>query len=190
MKNSQVASRYSKALFSLAIEKSQVEEFNGDLITIADLLRSEPHFATLFFHPRLSKEDKLQIIQEVFQPIIEAEYILNFLNLTIAKKREKDIPSICNAWQVLYDGYKRQLPVEIITAVDIDQDQLQSILTTVALRSGREPLPTVKIDAAILGGIILKYEDKIIDGSVRKQLQQLAEGIKAIPVAGLRGEVI
>ena len=190
MKNSQVASRYSKAIFELAIEKNQVEEINSDLQAIAKLLKDEPELTTIFFHPRLSKEEKSTLVNEVFKAVVKTEYAINFLNLAIAKKREKDIPAICMAFNNLYDSYKRQLPVEIISAFEIDKKQLKSILTSITKRTGREPLPTVKIDKEILGGIILKYEDKIIDGSVRKQLQQLADSIKAIPVAGLRGEVI
>ncbi|QOR33781.1 ATP synthase F1 subunit delta [Clostridium sp. 'deep sea'] len=190
MKNSQVASRYSKAIFELAIEKKQVEEINSDLQAVADLLKSEPELAIIFFHPRLSKEEKTGLVNEVFKSVVNTDYVINFLYLTIAKKREKDIPAICMEFNSLYDSYKRQLPVEIISAYDIDKKQLNSILAKITKRTGREPLPTVKIDKEILGGIIIKYEDKIIDGSVRKQLQQLADSIKAIPVAGLRGEVI
>lgn len=188
MNNSKVASRYAKALFTLAVEKNAVEAFNDDLQAIVELLANEEQLKTIFFHPRLSREEKNGIVDEVFAVILENEFVVNFVRLAIAKKRERDIPAIVGAWQLFYDDYKQQLPVEVVVATELDDDQLQQLLADVALRTGRQPIPQVIVDPAIIGGVILRYQDKIIDGSVRNQLQQLAASIKAIPIAGLRGE--
>jgi F-type H+-transporting ATPase subunit delta len=107
MKNSKVASRYSKAIFELAIEKNQVDEIKNDLSSVANLLESEPQLATIFFHPRLSRDEKTGLINEVFKPLLSTEYGLNFLNLAISKKREKDIPAICKAFEKLYEEATR-----------------------------------------------------------------------------------
>ena len=188
MDNSQVASRYAKALFTLAVERNAVEAFNDDLQTLVELLANEEQLKTIFFHPRLSREEKNSIVDELFAVVLENEFVVNFVRLAISKKREQDIPAIVKAWELLYDDYKQQLPVEIVVAAELDDDQLQQILADVALRTGRQPVPQIIVDSSILGGVVLKYQDKIIDGSVRKQLQQLAASIKAIPIAGLRGE--
>ena len=188
MNNSKVAARYAKALFTLAVERNAVEAFNDDLQAIVELLANEEQLKTIFFHPRLSRDEKNGIVDEVFAVILENQFVVNFVRLAIAKKRERDIPAIVKAWKLLYDDYKQQLPVEVVVAFELADDQLQQILADVALRTGRQPIPQVIVDPSIIGGVVLKYQDKIIDGSVRNQLQQLAASIKAIPIAGLRGE--
>jgi len=80
--------------------------------------------------------------------------------------------------------------VEIVTATELTDIQLNKLKNKLAQKTKKEPMIKVTVDPKLLGGMIIKYEDKIIDGSVLKQVQQLTASLKDIPVAKLRGEVV
>jgi F-type H+-transporting ATPase subunit delta len=190
MKNSVLTDRYAKALFGIALENDVVETIYQDLSSLIQIFENNKKLHEIFIHPRLSKEDKGKIVDDFYQIAFENEYVKNFLHLLIQKKREKELMGIFDSFNVRYDDYNKQLPVEIIAATELSEAQLSRLKNRLAQKTNKEPMIKLTVDSKLLGGMIIKYEDKIIDGSVLKQVQQLTASLKDIPVAKLRGEVV
>ncbi len=190
MKNSVLTDRYAKALFKIALDSDLVDTFYQDLSSLTEVFNENPKLKEIFTHPRLSKADKDSIIDDFYQVAFENQHIKNFLHLLIQKKREKELEGIFDSFTKLYDDYKKQLPVEVVVANEITDEQIEKLRKKIVDKTKKEPIITISIDPQLLGGMIVKYEDKIIDGSVLKQVQQLTASIKDIPVAKLRGEVV
>ncbi len=190
MKNSVLTDRYAKALFEIALEGNIVEDVYQDLSSLTKILEENKELKEIFIHPRLSKEEKGGIVDDFYQIAFENEHVKNFLHLLIEKKREKELAGIFDSFKIRYDEFKKQLPVEIVTATELTDIQLNKLKNKLAQKTKKEPMIKVTVDPKLLGGMIIKYEDKIIDGSVLKQVQQLTASLKDIPVAKLRGEVV
>lgn len=190
MKNSVLTDRYAKALFEIAVENNAVDEFNDDLASLVGVFQENQKLVEIFEHPRLPKKDKNQIIDDFHNIIFENQYIKNFLHLLVQKKREKQLEGIFESWREMYNSYKKIMPVEVISASKLSDEQMEKLKSNLATKLKREPIINMIIEPRLLGGIIVKYQDKIIDGSVLKQVKQLTASIKDIPVAKLRGEVV
>jgi len=190
MKNSVLTDRYAKALFDIALDNDSVDTFYKDLSSLTEIFNKNPKLEKIFTHPRLSKAEKDGIINDFYQVAFVDQHIKNFLHLLIQKKREKELEGIFDSFTILYNRYKKQLPVEVISANELTEQQVEKLRIKLANKTEKEPMMTIIVDPQLLGGMIVKYEDKIIDGSVLKQVQQLTATIKDIPVAKLRGEVV
>ena len=190
MKNSILASRYAKAIFEIALQNDSVDIINQDLGSFVEVLEDNSKLAMIFSHPRLSRDEKYQIVDDFYNVAFENEYVKNFLHLLIKKKREKELSNIFYSWQDFFNRYKEVLPVEVVSASELSSQQVESLRSKILVKTKREPMFNIEIKPQLLGGMIIKYEDKIIDGSVLKQVQQLTASIKDIPVAKLRGEVV
>lgn len=188
MKISPVASRYAKALFQFAVEHDIADVVVTDLQTVTKQFEDHPQFHQIFTHPRLQTYEKMQIAKETMKPVIQSDYTWNFIALLIDKKRERELKAIYRIFSVLYDEHQQQLPLEITVAYEISDRLREELVEKVAQLTGKSPRPVVVVDEGILGGVILQFEDKIIDGSIKNRLQQLGTQLRSIPVAQMRGE--
>lgn len=190
MRSSILTDRYAKAVFDIAVENNLVDSFHQDLSSLVQVFEDNSTLAEIFTHPILSQFDKNKIIEDFDQIVYENVYIKNLLYLLVEKKREGELGGIFESWKQLYNNYKKQLPVEVLVAVELNESQIDKLKSKLIQKTGKEPIITIEINPQLLGGMIVKYEDKIIDGSVLGQIRQLTESIKEIPVAKLRGEVV
>ncbi len=188
MKSNTLTRRYARALFQIAEEKKKIEEFHNDLAIFAHILETYPEWAEIFRNPLLSVADKYALVDSLSPEYLKSKEVLDFLHLLIQKKREGIFPGVRNSWQKLYDEFHKQIPVEVTVAAKLSAEQEHRLAESLEQRIGRKPLLNITENPALLGGMIVKYEDKVIDGSVLRQIQQLAAEIKQIPVAKLRGE--
>ncbi len=190
MRNSVLASRYAKALFELSLDIDNVDGVNQDLENLVQMLEDNPKLAEVFTHPRLSRDEKFSLMNDYHGLVYESEYVRNFLHLLIQKKRERELANIFSAWMNYFHRYKQVLPVEVVAVSKLTDKQVDSLRSRLIKKTKREPMFSFEMNPQLLGGMIIRYEDKIIDGSVLKQIQQLTASIKDIPVAKLRGEVV
>lgn len=180
--------RYARALFEVALENQEVDGVAESLRAISDILKENPQFAEVFFHPRLGLTEKRRIVAEVFQPFIDNQHVLSFVDLLLRKKREKEIPAIYQQFAQLRDEHMGLLPVEITVARPLADAVLEKMLSKLEKITGKKPIPTVRVQPEIIGGVVIRYGDKVWDGSIRTRLQLLERQIKSIPVAEMRGE--
>ena len=179
MKNTILARRYAKALFSLGKEQGKTEEYCSILNNIAslyaDLASGVGDAVTNPLYP-------LDVRQKVMVKIAEsaeADALMTaFLNLLIEKKRADILPDIAEQMQAMVDKDQNVSHGSIISAVDLDTTLLGKIQATLEKLTGNKVILETQVDPSIIGGIIAKVGDLVLDGSIRTQLNGLKESIK------------
>jgi F-type H+-transporting ATPase subunit delta len=168
-----LATRYAKSLIEIAQDKGKLDEVFNDVKSIEGILKGSREIQLVFRSPIIPADKKLNIIKQLFEGKI-SDVIYTFLVLVIKKGREAHLLQVFEAFIFQYNIIKEIMPVKLTSAVKLDPAMVQNMVNSL---KAKENLKTVQlkevIDETMIGGFILQYDDKMIDGSVRKNLAEL-----------------
>lgn len=176
-----VAKRYASALFDIAFEEQTYEKIKDELNFILDCLKSEPQLYQLLKSPLIAIQEKKDIIFSIFNNRVSQE-VFNFLRIIIDKRREGHIEAIVNEYQALADRVKNKVDAVAITAVPMDKQDLLKLQANLSMSSGKNVQLQNQIDPTVIGGVLVKIGDKVIDGTVKSRLAQMQEQLSQILV--------
>ncbi|MHB8946346.1 MAG: ATP synthase F1 subunit delta [Bacillota bacterium] len=166
-----VARRYAEALFGLAREKNLIELFQSELRHVAAFLETNPDFTTVLGDRLVSPRDKKDLVIKAFPKL--HELIANLLNLLIDKRREEYLSEIIASYGRLVDKHNGVIEVEVTSAVSLDQEEQGRLGRALERATGQRVRLRAGVDQAILGGLVVRIDDRLYDGSVRSRLGQL-----------------
>jgi F-type H+-transporting ATPase subunit delta len=181
MIESRVATKYATALFRTAKRVGQVERISEDLLAISDLLKENPRLLELLESPRVLEKDKKQLMNATFAPHI-SEALLSFLQLVIEKHRIEYLLAMVEDFQRLVNEDQGIVEAQLVTARSLDQSLADRIREQMERSTGKSIEMKVQIDPHLVGGVVIILGDKIIDRSIRYQLNQLKEQMSALKV--------
>ena len=167
-----VASRYAKSLIDLAIETKQLEEVRKDMQLIKQVCNSTHEFVLMLESPVVKTDKKMAIFQAVFKGKISAT-TQAFLNLIATKRREGYIDDIANAFDDQYKLHMNITTVKVDTATALDAKSKKAILEVVKKTVTGEIELIEKVNPELIGGFVLTIDDKQIDQSVKRKLNDL-----------------
>jgi F-type H+-transporting ATPase subunit delta len=167
----ELARVYAGAFFEVAREHGKLDELHEQLAQFADALSENRELAVFFFSPYLSTSEK----QEGLARALEGPdpLLLNFLEQLIEKHRMPVIFRIRQRFERLWEEEHRTLPVEVTSAIALDEDTTASLGRAIGERAGRTVKLVARVDPEILGGIVLRVGNSILDASIRTRLEQL-----------------
>jgi F-type H+-transporting ATPase subunit delta len=167
----ELAQVYARSLFEVAREQGKLGELREQLIQFADALNEHRELAVFFFSPYFSSKEK----QEALPRVLEGaeEILLNFLSLLIENHRMPVIFRIRQEYERLWDEENKTLPVQITSAIELDSATTESLGKTIGERAGRKVTLSARVDPDILGGIVVRVGNSILDASIRNRLEQL-----------------
>lgn len=175
MKQTIVAERYAEALFEIAQESKKVDEFAEILEDLFDLLDNNEDLANHMFHPVIKAEDKKEVLTKLLKERVPAE-ILNFLYLVIDKKRIIILDEIIDEFINLRNALNETVVAEVVTAEEMYKTTKTELQAQLASYLGQqEVLMECEVDPDILGGVMVKVGDRLIDASLKTQLKDLAQ---------------
>lgn len=161
--------RYAKAFFSSASEKGLIEIVKNDIDLLLFLIQSQPRFRELLASPIVKAKEKSFILDKMFKDQLHA-ITMNFLQLLLKNNREIYLLEMCLNFQGLYGKSTGIKSAKLVTAVAMDDTQIQNINQLIADRFGVRAEVSAKVDERLIGGFILKVEDQQLDASVSTQL--------------------
>jgi len=167
----EIAQVYSRSLFEVAREQGKLDELREQLSQFADALEGNRELAVFFFSPYFSTQEKQDALGRALQgadPAIE-----NFLALLIENHRMPAIFRIRQQYERLWEEENRMLPVEITSAIELDQATTEDLGRTIGERAGRKVKLAARVDPDIIGGIVVRVGNSILDASIRTRLEQL-----------------
>jgi F-type H+-transporting ATPase subunit delta len=167
----ELAEVYARALFEVAREQGKLDELRDQLAQFAEALEGDRQLAIFFFSPYFSTAEKEQGLERVLEGADPS--FMNFLRLLIEKHRMPVLFRIRVAYQSLWDEENKVLPVEITSAIELDPATTESLGTTIGERAGRKVTLAARVDPEIIGGIIVRVGNSILDASIRNRLEQL-----------------
>ncbi len=168
-----VGTTYGEALFELAVEEKKEEEFLEEVTQLRELLTENPDFGKLMNHPKVMKEEKLKVLREVFENRISRE-LLGFLHLVVSKDRYGEIDAILDYF---VDEVKRLKGIGIAyvtTAFHLSEAKKKEIeAKLLATTAFRKMEMHYQIDEDLIGGMVIRIGDRVVDSSVKNKLFDL-----------------
>jgi F-type H+-transporting ATPase subunit delta len=167
----EIAQVYARSLFEVAKEQGKIDEIREQLGQIADALQEDHNLQVFFFSPYFSTTEK----QEGLGKAIEGaeEILVNFLELLIENHRMPVLFRVRRAYDARWEEENRLLPVSITSAVELDKKTVKEIGDRIAEQTGRKVELSASVEPDILGGIVVRVGNQVLDASVRNRLEQL-----------------
>lgn len=173
------ANRYAKGMLQLAIESGKLDRILADMQLIRTTIEATSEVQRVLNSPVVSDEKKKVIVSEIFGNHV-SESTARLLDILSSKSRFGLLYSISKAFEALYNQHAGIMEITISTAFDLDQKQIDAIVASISKSTGKKIQYSVKTDKSLIGGVAIKYNDTVIDGSVKNKLEQLT-GIMQVP---------
>ncbi|HWG09676.1 MAG TPA: ATP synthase F1 subunit delta [Solirubrobacteraceae bacterium] len=167
----ELAEVYARSLFEVARDQGKLDELREQLGQFADALDSNRELAVFFFSPYFSTKEKEEGLERMLEGADET--FVNFLKLLIENHRMPVIFRARQQYERMWERENDLLPVEITSAIELDEETTQSLGRSIGERAGRKVKLAAHVDPDILGGIVLRVGNSILDASIRNRLEQL-----------------
>lgn len=164
--------RYARALFHVAQQQGEVEPVSEDLQNFEALLRATPRLLRVLRAPTIAAAGKRQLLRNAFADRLNA-LTLRFLEMVVVKRREGILLEVGEEFRKLSYEHLNLLPVQVTSAVALSAQEREALRGALGRRTGRRIELQERVDAALMGGAVLRIGDTILDGSVRGQLRRL-----------------
>lgn len=178
MINTQTLARpYAKAAFEFASAAGRIDAWSG-MLSLAAVAVDVPQVAELLKNPRHTSESKVKTLVQLFGSDID-EAFRNFVSTLGDNDRLDVLPMIRELFEELKAEAEKTLDVEVQTAFELTPAQLQTLAAALSKRLDRTVNPQQVVNPALIGGVVIRAGDVVVDGSVRGKLSQLAESLKS-----------
>lgn len=181
MNRNPAARRYARALFSLG-KKAGVErlgELGRDLTALVDALHAQPQLLRVFRSPLFSAEEKRGVVGRILSELSASPLMRDFCALLADKKRLALLPDIQSYFGAMSDEEQGIVRGEVVTAVALSADRQSALLAQLEKNAGKKLSLVFSVNSAILGGLMLKVGDRVLDASLAAQLNAMKERIAA-----------
>jgi F-type H+-transporting ATPase subunit delta len=171
----EIAQVYARALFEVAVEHDSLDELREQLDAFADAMDENRQMASFFFSPYFSVTEKKDGLERV---VVDANpEFLNFLQALIERHRMPAIFRIRAEFISLWDEERRLLPVQITSAVELDSKTVENLSERIGEQVDRKIEMSTTVDPDILGGVVLRVGNVILDASIKNRLEQLRKQV-------------
>jgi F-type H+-transporting ATPase subunit delta len=171
----EIAEVYSRALFEVAQEHDILDEVHEQLGQFADELDKNHDMQVFFFSPYFSSQEKKEGIGKMIEGANED--FQRFLELLAERHRMPAVFRIRRAFDELYAEERKLLPVTVTSAVELDEDTVKEIGRKIEENTGRTVELTAKVDPNVLGGLVMRVGNIVMDGSIRARLERLRKQV-------------
>jgi ATP synthase F1 delta subunit len=171
----EIAQVYARSLFEVAKEQDKLDSVRDQLNEFAQALNDNRELAIFFFSPYFSTEEKKDGLHKTVQ---DAEPIfMNFLEALVERHRMPVIFRIRGRYEDLWDEENQLLPVQVTSAIELDESIVNNIGERIGEQTGRKVELSSNVDPDILGGIVLRVGNSILDASIRNRLNQIRRSV-------------
>ena len=175
-----VAKTYGEALFELAMEKQNPEIFLEEAKGVLQILEENPEFDKLMKHPKISKMEKEEIVGTVFEGRISKE-MTGFLKLIVNKERYNEVQNIIRYFAQRLQEERGIGTAYVTTAVEISQEQKEAVKAKLLSTTSYKVMEMhYHVDESIIGGMIIRIKDRVLDSSVRTKLEEMKKQLLRI----------
>jgi F-type H+-transporting ATPase subunit delta len=164
------ARRYSQAVFTIAVERNELDRWQSDLRKIATLAEDAP-FIALLENPKIHFEDKARLLSQWLDEV--NPLALNLVYLLVTRGRLSLVGDIADEYQRLLDSYRGIERAEVTTAIELDDEDRQRLEQFLGAVVGKKVVVKPKVDSGVVGGIIARIGGKLLDGSTHSKLMAL-----------------
>ena len=175
-----VEKTYGDALFELAMEKGNIEAYFSQCKDILQAILDNEELLKLLSHPKITKEEKVKVIEDVFARRVDDD-ITGFFVLIVKKDRQTELLQILEYFIDKVKDYKKIGVAYVTTAVEIGEATKKSIEDKLKATTDYVTFEmNYQVDKSIIGGMIIRIGDRIVDSSIKSKLESMAEGLYSV----------
>ncbi len=171
----EIAEVYARALFEAAKEAGALDRVHEELDEFADALSKDTNLQMYFFSPYFSSEEKVQGVERLISDA--DEHTVNFLKLLAERHRMPVLFRIRRVFDSLWAEENKLLPVSVTSAVELDDGLVQDIGKRIEEQTGKRVDLSSTVDPDVLGGLVVRVGNMVLDASVRNRLEQLRKQV-------------
>ncbi|MGB4861102.1 MAG: F0F1 ATP synthase subunit delta [Tepidiformaceae bacterium] len=170
------AKRYAQAAFDIARDNGTVATWRTELADVASVL-SDSELAPVLADGKLPVESRIAMLERVLRV---SPLVMNLAKLLVQKGRSLDARWVASAFERMADDHEGLAHAQVTTAVELSGAQLDDIATRLSTSLGKEVRATGLVDPSIVGGVVIKVGDKLVDGSVKTRLRRLRRELEGV----------
>lgn len=178
MKNFAIGRRYAKALLLIGKEDGQVETYRQELEDFSALVQKEAVLGQVISNPLYNAEGRKKVLESVIEKLALSRVMKSFLTLLFDKGRFVYLSSINDFYQKLADDLKGIARASLISATALSSETVDKIRNTLSEKTGKDIILEVEQDPGLIGGIVTRIGDLVLDGSIKTQLLNMRESLK------------
>jgi len=175
---SAISRRYAKALVRLAVEQNQIERFGQELGQFSSLLADEDLLRLILESPTFPMDRKTAILGDLLASLQPSATVKNFFGLLLEKDRLQYLSQIAVDYRALADELSGIVRARVTAAAELSPSQRQAIGSSLQQQTGKQVELTVAVNPALLGGLQAEIGGRLIDGSLRTQLNRIEDTLK------------
>lgn len=176
-----VSTTYAQALFEVALELDNLDQIRDELGFINETFKTHPEFYEVFRTPKINKEERKDIITNVFGDKVSKE-VMNFMKILIDKRRGTAVSGIYSEYVTMVDEKKGVVKAVVESAIELTSEEQIALTEKLAKVTQREVRLTCVVKPEVIGGLIVRIGDKVIDGSVKSRLDIMKDNLAQLIV--------
>jgi F-type H+-transporting ATPase subunit delta len=173
-----MAGRYARALFELALDEKAVDAVRGDLDTFEELINGNQDLMRLVRSPVFTAEEQTRALAAVLEKAGIGGLTAKFLKVVAANRRLFAVRDIVKAYRALVARHKGEVSAEVTVAEDLNDKYRDALAAALKSVTGKDVDLAVKVDPAIIGGLVVKLGSRMVDSSLRNKLNAIKHAMK------------
>ena len=178
-----IESSYGDALFELALEQNNLDAMAEQVDMLAQAFAENPELLKLLTHPKISKEEKVSVIENIFKGRFSDD-IVGFLVIITEKDRGAEIEGILNYFKAKVREYKKIGVARVTSAVELSAEQKKRVEEKLLQLTSYESFEVdYSIDASLIGGMVIRIGDRVVDSSIRTKLDTMTKNLRKVSLS-------
>ena len=175
-----VSNTYGDALFELALEEGKLDSMSEEVSVVVEAIRENPDLTSVMNHPKIDKEDKVKLIEDIFKGRVSDE-LVGLMRMIVEKDHYKEIESVFAYFIDKVKEYKNIGTAYVTSAIRLSDEQKAAV--------EKRLLETTKyvkfemhyeVDAGLIGGMVIRIGDRVVDSSIKTKLYNLTRDLSKI----------
>jgi F-type H+-transporting ATPase subunit delta len=173
-----IARRYAKALLTIGKEDGQADTYKEELGSFVKLMEEQKELEQAISNPLYDAESRKKVLRAVVELFGPSKLMASFLFLLFDKGRVQYLKDIYAFYEKLTDELANIVRADVVSAVELPEEAIEKIQAALSEKTGKQVAMETRVDPALIGGVVTKIGDLVLDGSVRTQLMSLKESLQ------------
>jgi len=174
---------YGDALFELALEQNNLDSVAEQVDILAQSFAENPELLKLLTHPKISKEEKVSVIENIFKGRFSDD-IVGFLVIITEKDRGAEIEGILNYFKAKVREYKKIGVARVVSATELSAEQKERVEEKLLQQTSYESFEVdYSVDASLIGGMVIRIGDRVVDSSIRTKLDTMTKNLRKVSLS-------
>ena len=170
-----VSRRYARALFSIGVDRGSFEQLGKELDAVAELWTGSPELREALANPVFKASEKRAVLQSLLPRVAPTADVQRFVLLLLERRRLPAIGNIARAYREMADAHAGRVRAQVTSAQPLSPAETDRVRRSLEQRTGKKVILETAVDAGLIGGIVARVGDLVLDGSVRTQLASLRQ---------------